>query len=503
MLLGIMGQTFWADNKYSLKLSPFKIVLIYAVIGGLWILFSDSLLAARVVDPAIITKFSIYKGWAYVLVTALLLYWLIGRYASDIKIAEMALQKNEELLRLFVEHAPAAIAMFDRDMKYIAASRRFLMDYGLGDQGIIGRSHYELFPEIPERWREIHRRCLKGAVEKSEEDPFQRADGKVDWVRWEIRPWHEAQGEIGGIILFSEVITERKKVDQELKEHREHLEELVQERTAELKDSQTALMNMVEDLNQKTEELGISNERLKELDRLKSIFIASMSHELRTPLNSIIGFTGIILQGMAGGINEEQRDQLQRVSRAGKHLLALITDVIDISKIEAGKIEAYAEEFQIESVLNEAVSNLKLQIREKGLELEVNIIPKKIILKTDRKRLLQCVLNLLSNAVKFTEKGKIAIVAEDKGDIMQLSVTDTGIGIKEEDLPMLFNSFVRLDSPLKMSVSGTGLGLYLTKKLVTEVLGGEVVATSNYGKGSTFMLSIPKNLRGHRDEAHL
>jgi signal transduction histidine kinase len=224
------------------------------------------------------------------------------------------------------------------------------------------------------------------------------------------------------------------------------------------------------------------------------MFIASMSHELRTPLNSIIGFTGIILQGMAGEINKEQRDQLQRVSKAGKHLLALITDVIDISKIEAGKIEAYAEEFQIDSLLHDALSNLKLQIKEKGLEIEVSIVPDNIILRTDRKRLFQGVLNYLSNAVKFTGKGKITILAEEKGDIVQLSVTDTGIGIKEEDLPMLFQSFVRLDSPLKMTVTGTGLGLYLTKKLVTEVLGGEVSATSTYGKGSTFTLSIPKDL---------
>ena len=244
-------------------------------------------------------------------------------------------------------------------------------------------------------------------------------------------------------------------------------------------------------------------DRLIALDRLKSMFIASMSHELRTPLNSIIGFTGIILQGMTGDINEEQRDQLQRVSRAGKHLLTLITDVIDISKIEAGKIEAYAEEFPLESVLSDALSEMKLQIKEKGLEIEVSMVPEKIVLKTDKKRLFQCVLNYLSNAVKYTEKGKITIFAEAKGDIMQLRVTDTGIGIKEEDLPVLFQSFVRLDSPLKMTVTGTGLGLYLTKKLATEVLGGEVSATSTYGKGSTFTLSIPVDLRNKQSKDKL
>lgn len=260
-----------------------------------------------------------------------------------------------------------------------------------------------------------------------------------------------------------------------------------------LQASQRDLLHGVEELNLKKQELEAANNKLKELDRLKSMFIASMSHELRTPLNSIIGFTGIILQGMTGEINEEQRDQLQRVYKAGKHLLSLITDVIDISKIEAGKIDAYVEEFPLDGVVKDALSELKLDIQTKGLEIEVNTAP--ITLKTDRKRLFQCVLNYLSNAVKYTERGKITISAEEQGEDMRLSVTDTGIGIKEEDLPNLFQSFIRLDSHLKMTVSGTGLGLYLTKKIVTELLGGEVWASSTYGTGSTFRLTIPKHLR--------
>src|SRR4029079_5066487 len=124
--------------------------------------------------------------------------------------AESALQASEERLRLFVEHEPAAIAMVDRDMKYLAVSRRWLTDYRMGNRNIVGLKHYDVFPEVPERWKEIHRRCLAGAVEKSEEDPFPRGDGSVDWVRWEIHPWRKDGGEIGGIVLFSELVTERK-----------------------------------------------------------------------------------------------------------------------------------------------------------------------------------------------------------------------------------------------------------------------------------------------------
>ncbi|MBI5935109.1 MAG: PAS domain S-box protein [Chloroflexi bacterium] len=136
---------------------------------------------------------------------------------TERKRAQEELQRGERVLRLFVEHSPAAIAMFDREMRYIVASNRYLIDYDLGEQDVVGRSHYEIFSEIPERWKEIHKRCLAGATERNEEDPFPRASGKLDWIRWEIRPWHEADGEIGGVILFSEVITERKRTTEQVR----------------------------------------------------------------------------------------------------------------------------------------------------------------------------------------------------------------------------------------------------------------------------------------------
>ena len=141
-------------------------------------------------------------------------------FAKDIterKHAEEAIQRNEQILKLFVEHSPAAIAMFDRDMKYIIASHRYLVDYKLPNQNLVGRTHYDVFPEIPERWKEIHKRCLSGYVDSANEDSFQRADGQLDWIRWEVRPWYEHECEIGGLILFSEVITERRDAEEKLK----------------------------------------------------------------------------------------------------------------------------------------------------------------------------------------------------------------------------------------------------------------------------------------------
>lgn len=142
------------------------------------------------------------------------------------KQAEENLRANERQLRLFVEHSPAAIAMFDKEMRYLVASHRWLEDYGLGDQDLTGRSHYEVFPEIPQRWKDIHRRCLAGAIERSEEDPFPRPDGRTDWVRWEVRPWRQAKNEIGGIIIFSEVVTARKQAEQTIAENAARLARL-------------------------------------------------------------------------------------------------------------------------------------------------------------------------------------------------------------------------------------------------------------------------------------
>lgn len=137
---------------------------------------------------------------------------------TDLKSAEKALRESEERLKLFIEHTPAAVAMFDLEMKYVAASHCWTTDYKLGDQNIIGRSHYEVFPDIPERWKKIHQRCLKGEVIKCDEDPFPRDSGGMDWLKWEIRPWHDDRGEIGGVVFFTEVITERKQMQELLKE---------------------------------------------------------------------------------------------------------------------------------------------------------------------------------------------------------------------------------------------------------------------------------------------
>ena len=248
----------------------------------------------------------------------------------------------------------------------------------------------------------------------------------------------------------------------------------------------------------RTHDLAVANERLKELDHLKSLFIASMSHELRTPLNSIIGFTGLLEDGVVGEITPKQKDFLGRAHRSGMHLLKLVNDIIDISKIETGKVEVSPELFNLEEVITEAVDYAGAQeMKNKAVELKKVDIPPGLEVYSDRKRVLQCLLNYISNAVKFTESGSISVSAREVGDEVEIVVEDTGIGIAEADLPKLFQQFKRLDSHLKIPTLGTGLGLYLAKKLATEVLGGSVRVESQLGVGSKFYLKFPKNLKQH------
>jgi len=243
----------------------------------------------------------------------------------------------------------------------------------------------------------------------------------------------------------------------------------------------------------RTHELQEANTRLKELDRLKSMFIASVSHELRTPLNSIIGFSGVLLQGLSGELNPRQRDQMERIQRAGRHLVQLIMDVIDVSKIEAGNIPAVPGDFDLAELMREAEQSLRADIESKGLRFLVDL-PDGIDMHTDRRRLLQCILNFLSNAYKFTPSGEIRMWAENGDDEVSVCVSDTGIGIPPEQAGRLFQAFVRLDSPLKTTVPGTGLGLYLTRKIAEELLHGRVNMRSHNGGGSVFTIRVPRRL---------
>ena len=241
---------------------------------------------------------------------------------------------------------------------------------------------------------------------------------------------------------------------------------------------------------ERTSELAVAKERAEDADRLKSAFLATMSHELRTPLNSIIGFTGILLQELAGPLNPEQEKQLGMVQGSARHLLALINDVLDISKIEAGELDLAFDPFDMREAVESVAAIVAPMAEKAGLGLRVDLAPEVGRIVADRRRVEQILLNLASNAVKFTERGEVRVESEVRGNRVVTRVSDTGIGIKPEDMDKLFREFRQIDSGLSRNREGTGLGLAICEKLAA-LLGGEIRCESEWGKGSSFSLALP------------
>jgi signal transduction histidine kinase len=244
-------------------------------------------------------------------------------------------------------------------------------------------------------------------------------------------------------------------------------------------------------LDERTRELAEANERLQELDRLKSEFLATMSHELRTPLNSIIGFTSILRQELAGPLNDEQKKQLGMVQSAGRHLLALINDLLDLSRIESGKLPVARERFKIASVVEEVVTSLAPLVAQKRLRFKTELDDPALELSSDRKKCFQILLNLANNALKFTQQGEVRICVASSPGHVTIVVSDTGIGIKPGSMTHLFEAFRQVDGSARRVYEGTGLGLYLCKQL-TSMLGGEIRAESEFGAGSRFTVALPR-----------
>lgn len=412
-----------------------------------------------------------------------------------------AARESEALYRSFIAASPDGVGVVDPGGAVVFASRKINEMLGVDpDRNLTGTSALEWFAMEERRRIEADiATVMKDQVVLDAPYTLVRPDGSQLSVEISGAALRGTDGKVAGIIAIIHDVTLRRQAQAEINRLNENLERRVEERTAdlqgksdELRDSQVALVNLVEDLNDRSLQLEDANEKLKDLDRLKSLFIASMSHELRTPLNSIIGFSSILLNEWLGPLTAEQKENLGSVLRSGKHLLSLVNDVIDVTKIEAGRAEVVPEDFDLNDLIREVVTLLEKNIRDKGLGIQVRSEP--VPMHTDRKRLLQCVLNLASNAVKFTEKGSIRIGAgpAEDGRHIEITVSDTGIGMREEDLGKLFTPFVRLDSPLRTKVLGTGLGLYLTRKLTMEILKGEVAVSSTLGQGSRFVLRVPR-----------
>jgi PAS domain S-box-containing protein len=686
------------------------------------------------------------------------------RDVTEKKIAEESLYFSQQQLLSMIREAPLAIAMFDLAMRYVAVSKRWVEEYGRGYTELIGKSHYEINPDLPNRWKEIHQRGLSGETIRNDDDLWVQADGTKKWLRWAIVPWHDGKGRIEGIILSAEDITERRHAEAALSQSEQnyrnllehasdaififndqgqyilvnqvacalmgyskeellsmHVSELVApedlqrmplrmqelrngevlliERTfvrrdgkriqcevsakmlpdgrfqslvrditnrkrTELRDQKRAqalellargdplsvvleaIVAMVETdledaicsillleeskkhlllgaaprlpdfyneaihglaigegqgscgtsafrgqrvivedigthpywdkyrelaeragvrscwsqpiLSSEGEVLGtfavyhtqpcapsdrelesilnvsslasiaIESKRAEQTIhayaedleqrveqrtaelihalRTKDEFLANMSHELRTPLNSVLGFSESLLEGVRGPLDARQEQAVELIHSSGEHLLALINDILDVSKIESGKFELRAEAVSVNDICRSSLNFIKQLAGKKSIFVEYISLPDpSTTLWVDPKRLKQILVNLLNNAVKFTpEHGRVTlrVTADQLNKSMSFSIKDNGIGISAQDLKKLFNPFVQLDSSLSRQYEGSGLGLLMVQKLV-EMHEGTVHVESEPGKGSHFIVSFPwiQNMKVNSEDA--
>ncbi|WP_052307441.1 response regulator [Coleofasciculus chthonoplastes] len=353
-----------------------------------------------------------------------------------------SLERERRQLQQVIASAPMAMAMFDNEMRYMAHSQKWLTVQGLEGESIIGRCHYDVIPDVPEHWKQIHQRALTGQVITNPEDIWERSDGSIVYMRWAINPWYTSNGQVGGIVIATDQINE-----------------LVEAREAAL-----------------------------EAVRFKSKFLANMSHEIRTPMNGVLGMVGLLLQTQ---LTSRQRDYAQTIRRSADHLLTIINDILDFSKLEAGEMELETIEFDLDGCIESVLDVLATQAEAKNLEL-ATLVDRKVPrqLKGDPARLRQVLLNLANNAIKFTPQGEVVIhvtleTATSKNATLHFAVSDTGVGISPEGQEKLFQSFSQVDNSTTRQYGGTGLGLAICKQLV-DLMGGEIGVESQVGKGSTF-----------------
>ncbi len=373
--------------------------------------------------------------------------------------AEEELRKNETRLRLLVEHAPAALAMFDKDMRYVTASRRWLDDYGLHGQEIIGRSHYAVFPEISADWKDVHRRALAGEVVHREQDQFVRADGSVQWLRWEVRPWRGEGDQIGGIVVFTEDVTEQKRGEDEIHRLNLELERRVEQRTAELISAN------------------------KEIEA----FSYSVSHDLRAPLRAIDGFLRIILEEQADRLDETGKGYLKRVVAAADKMAQLIDDLLNLAKINRAELTRQPTDLAAvaRAILGELASH------EPGRRVDC-VVPDSLQVSGDPRLLGVLLQNLLGNAWKFTAKHASARIELGTAPAPEgrriCFVRDNGAGFDMAYAHKLFKAFQRLHHDHEFP--GTGIGLATVHRIVTRH-GGRVWMESKVGEGTTCFFELP------------
>jgi len=388
----------------------------------------------------------------------------------------MEIEKDRNVLRTVIDNLPDYIYVKDKEGKYVLNNNAHIRFLGIKKpEELVGKTVFEIFPqEQALKYQDYDQEVIRSGKPIIDEEEFITDEtGKEVWHLISKVPVYDSYGKIWGLVGVRKDITEKKIAGIKIQEYATNLEKMVEQRTREL---------------------HLAKEEAERASRAKSEFLASMSHELRTPLNAIIGFSEVLRDQYFGNLNEKQTEYVNDVLESGKHLLSLINDILDLSKIESGKVELQPSEANIKRLLE----NSLIMVREKCVRHGINIkenFPQDIDaleITVDERAIKQIMFNLLSNAAKFTpDGGSITMEAENKGEELIVRIEDTGIGIAPEDQRKIFHEFSQIKSHITKKMSGTGLGLSLVKRLV-EMHGGRIwVESEGEGKGSRFSFSLP------------
>ncbi len=447
----IFGPAFWFHAVYSYSLNTLGIVLVLRTImrfsrehrGQVILLVLASLFpfVANIFHLSGLLRFPIDPTPIAFTITGVLIAWALFRF--------QLLELVPVAYDLVIKSMGDAVFVLDKNSRILDLNPAAQALINRPQQGeFVGKRLTQIVPEREEfllQFRDVME--LQTEIEVL-------YDGQLRNFALRITPLYDRRHKVNGRLIVLHDITETKKIERELRRAKEEAEAA---------------------------------------SRTKSTFLANMSHELRTPLNAIIGYTTLMRDGMYGEINERQMQRMERVVENSQHLLKLINDVLDISKIEAGKMDLYLETFEVAPLLRDILSDVQASAAEKGNQIITQIPPQLGTLHADKTKVHQILLNIMSNAAKFTEKGTIHFTVQRHDSRMRFTIQDTGIGMNPEQIENLFKAFVQADASTTRQYGGTGLGLAISHHFA-EMMSGKISVESMLGKGSTFTVELPLNV---------